>query len=75
MIKSNHNPLDGQPRNWRKIIPKKFSYCSDGSKPHVRLPTWGSNRGTGIPRESDLEGQRDLITRLPQDWGKRRLQS
>jgi len=29
----------------------------------------------GIPRESDLEGQQDLITRLPQDWGKQRLQS
>ena len=24
----------------------------------------------GIPRESDLEGQWDLITRLPQGWGK-----
>ena len=25
----------------------------------------------GIPRESDLEGQQDLITRLPQHWGNR----
>ena len=31
--------------------------------------------GLGIPRESDFEGQRDLITRLPQDWGKENLQS
>ena len=29
--------------------------------------------GLGIPRESDLEGQRDLIIELPQDWGKQRL--
>ena len=29
---------------------------------------WGSNKGT------DLEGQGDLITGLPQDWGKQRLQ-
>ena len=26
--------------------------------------------GLGITRESDLEGQWDLIIRLPQDWGK-----
>ena len=26
--------------------------------------------GLGIPRESELEGQWDLIIRLPQDWGK-----
>ena len=31
--------------------------------------------GLGIPRESDLEAQWDLITKLPQDWGKQRLQS
>ena len=27
-------------------------------------------KGRGIPRESDLEGQQDLITRLPQNWRK-----
>ena len=32
-------------------------------------------KGLGIPRESGLEGQRDLIIELPQDWGKQRLQS
>ena len=31
--------------------------------------------GVGIPRECDFEGQWDLITRLPQDWGKQRLHS
>ena len=36
---------------------------------------WGTNIGTGNPRESDLEGQLDLIIILPQDWGKQRLQS
>ena len=29
----------------------------------------------GIPRESGLEGQWDLITGLPKDWKKQRLQS
>ena len=30
-------------------------------------------KGLGIPRESDFEGQRDLIPQLPKDWGKQRL--
>ena len=30
-------------------------------------------KGLGIPRESDFEGQRNLITELPQDRGKQRL--
>ena len=29
-------------------------------------------KGLGIPRESDFEGQWDLIIRLSQDWGKQR---
>ena len=33
-------------------------------------PVWGSDNGTGTPKESDLEGQQDLIIRLPQDRGK-----
>ena len=40
--------------------------------PH-HFPTWGSGKGLGIPRESDFEGQQDIITELPQDWGKQRL--
>jgi len=32
-------------------------------------------KGQGIPRESDLEGQWDFITRFPQEWGKQRLHS
>ena len=31
--------------------------------------------GLGIPRESDFEAQWDLITGLPQAWGKQRLHS
>ena len=39
------------------------------------FPPWGPNNGLGIPRESEFKGQRDLITRLLQDWGKENLQS
>ena len=41
--------------------------------PETDIPTWGSPKGLGIPRESDFEGQRRLITQLPKDWGKQRL--
>ena len=42
--------------------------------PMSDFPAWGPDKGMGILRESDVEGQRDLITGLPQDWGKPRLQ-
>ena len=35
------------------------------------FPTWGSSKGLNIPRESDFEGQQDLITEFPQAWGSR----
>ena len=61
-----------------KIIPKKFLHCCKSYRPHNRcsnldsgLP--GSRKGTEIPRESDFEGQWDLITELPQDRGNKTL--
>ena len=68
-------PSGGWPTNWRTITPKKFS-CCEGSEPHVRLPSLEDlTKELGIPRESDLEGQQDLIKRFPQDWEKQRPQS
>ena len=37
------------------------------------VPTWGSGKGTGIPKESDFESQRNLKTELPQYQGKEAL--
>jgi len=34
-----------------------------------------SIKGLGILRESDTEGQQNLIMGLPQDWGKQRFHS
>ena len=34
------------------------------------FPIWESAKGMGIPREFNSEGQWDLITGFPQDWGK-----
>ena len=42
--------------------------------PHPSSQSW-SPAGEGISRESDSEGQQDLIAWLPQDWGKQRIQS
>ena len=37
-LKSNPNLTRWQRTNWRQLIPKKFSHCCEGSKPHNRLP-------------------------------------
>ena len=41
--------------------------------PHQTSQPGDATKGLGIPRESDFEGQWDLITELPQTWGKQRL--
>ena len=41
--------------------------------PHETFQPGDPAKGLGISRESDFEGQWDLITELPQDWGKQRL--
>ena len=45
-------------------------------KPRQASQPGDLTKGLGIPRESHLEGQRDLITRFPQEWearGKQKL--
>ena len=39
--------------------------------PTTDFPIWGSGKGTENLREFDFEGQWNLITELPQDWGNR----
>ena len=38
------------------------------------FPVWGSGKGTENPTEFDFEGQWDLITELPQEWGNKLLE-
>ena len=38
--------------------------------PMSGFPAWAPTEGQGIPRESDFEGQWDLITGFPQEWKK-----
>ena len=54
----NNNTEEVLPLLWRLWTPCQASQLGDMTK------------GLGIPGESDLEGQWDLITRLPQAWGK-----
>ena len=42
---------------------KRFLHCCKSS-----------SKGTETPREFDFEGQWDLTTELPQDWGNRLLE-
>ena len=35
------NLWGGQPSHWITIIPKKFSHCCEGSRPHIMLPSLG----------------------------------
>ena len=57
----NNNTKGVFPLLWRFWTPCQASQPGDPTK---RL---------GIPRESDLEGQQDLIIGLPQDWRKQSL--
>ena len=43
--------------------------------PHETSQPEDPAKELGIPRESDFEGQWDLIIELPEDWGKQRLYS
>ena len=54
---------------------KELLLLGKGSEPHIRHPSLGVPQWLGLPRETDLESQRDMITRLSQDWRKQRLQS
>ena len=49
------------------------SHCCEVSRLHIRLQPRDPAKELGIPRESDFEGQWDLITELPEDWGKQGL--
>ena len=57
----NDNNKEVLPLLWRFWIPHQ------ASQPRNRA------KELEIPKESDLEGQWDLITELSQDWGKQRL--
>ena len=51
----------------------KFSHCCESSRAHNTFPDLGISVRLRTPREFDFEGQWDLITELPQDWGNRPL--
>ena len=75
-IKSNPIPAEWVTHNLenintKEVLPLLWSFKT----PHQASQPGDPTKGLGIPRKSDLEGQWDLITRLPQDWGKQRLQS
>ena len=65
MLKSNPIPagwVTGDPE-YQRSSPTAKDLC-----PTSDFPTWEFGKGMGIPRESDFEGQRDLMTELSQEW-------
>ena len=70
-IKSNPIPAAWVTYNLENISPKEVLPLLRSFKtPHQASQPGDPTKGLGIPRKSDLEGQWDLITRLPQDWEK-----
>ena len=65
-------PLGWWYSNWRTNIPKTLLHCCESSTSHNRLPNLGIlQRGVRIPRKFDFEGQQDLTSEFPQNWGSR----
>ena len=66
--------LAGQPTNWRTIISEKFlALLQRFYAPHQTSQLGDLAKGLVIPGEFDFEGQRNLITEFPQDYGKWRF--
>ena len=56
-------------------MPNELPTVVKALNPTSGFPPGDPTKGLGIPKESDLAGQWDLTTRLPQDWGNQGLQS
>ena len=57
--------------NTKEVLPLLWRF----STPHQASQPGDPTKGLGIPRESGLEVQQDLVIELPQDWGMQRLHS
>ena len=73
-LKSNPKPAGWVTHKWENKKSKEvLTLLQTFQAPHETSQPGDSAKGLGIPRESDSEGQQDLITELPQDWGKQIL--
>ena len=54
-----------------EVLPQEWKFWA----PHQAPQPGGLAMGGGAPRESGFEGQQDVITGSPQDWGKQKLHS
>ena len=70
-IISNPIPSEWETHNLENIdIKEVLALLWRFSAPHQAPQPGDAAKGLGMPRESDFEGQWDLIIGLPQDWGK-----
>ena len=71
IIKSNPIPASWtnhklENNNTKEVLPLLWRFWPL----HQAFQPGNPAKGLGIPRESDFEGQQNLTTGLPQDWGK-----
>ena len=70
-VQTQWNQISYLNSNTKEVLPLLWRFWT----PHQASQPGDLAKGLGIPRESDSEGQWDLITGLPQAWGKQRLHS
>ena len=62
------------PTDWRTMPKQVLALLWRFWNPYQASQPGDLTKGQGIPWQSGLEGQGDLIIGLPEDWGKERLQ-
>ena len=70
-ISPTTEPQGGQSQIGEQLYQRSSGTTAKVLGPTTDLPTWRSNKGTENPSEFDFEGERDFITKCPQDWGNR----
>ena len=71
----SHTSQEHEPQTKEEWFQRRSPTGVKVQSPTSCFPVWESGTGTGIPRESAIDHQRDLITCLPEHWGKQRCHS
>ena len=75
MIKLNPTPTRWAPYKWENSTKEVLAHLWRFWALHQTSHPGDPAKELAIPRESELEVQRDWIAGFPQDWGKQRLHS
>ena len=67
----SYSHLVGDPQTEERIYQRVLTLLRRSQATEETSQFGDPAKGLGIPRESDYEGQQDLITEFSQDWGNR----